>query len=49
MKINAVRVHRLSVPLPRPVRTSIHNHTRADTVLVEHMDWGQDLFTPDAD
>ena len=35
MKVTAVRIHRLSVPLPRPVRTSIHNHTHADTVLVE--------------
>jgi L-alanine-DL-glutamate epimerase-like enolase superfamily enzyme len=35
MKITRVVVHRLSVPLPRPVRTSIHNHTHADTVVVE--------------
>ena len=35
MKITAIEVHRLSVPLPRPVRTAIHNHTHADTVLVE--------------
>ncbi len=35
MKIDSVRVHRLSVPLPRPVKTSIHNHAHADTVLVE--------------
>lgn len=35
MKISSIVVHRLSVPLPRPVRTSIHRHTHADTVLVE--------------
>jgi L-alanine-DL-glutamate epimerase-like enolase superfamily enzyme len=35
VRITAVRVHRLSVPLPRPVKTSIHNHAHADTVLVE--------------
>ncbi len=35
MKISSIVVHRLSVPLPRPVRTSIHSHTHADTVLVE--------------
>lgn len=34
MKITRVNVHRLSLPLPRPVRTSIHNHTHADTVVV---------------
>jgi len=35
MKIASIVVHRLSVPLPRPLRTSIHHHTHADTVLVE--------------
>ena len=35
MKISSVVVHRLSVPLPRPVRTAIHNHAHADTVVVE--------------
>ena len=35
MKITSVVVHRLSVPLPRPVRTAIHNHAHADTVVVE--------------
>lgn len=35
MKIASAVVHRLSVPLPRPVRTSIHTLTHADTVLVE--------------
>jgi L-alanine-DL-glutamate epimerase-like enolase superfamily enzyme len=35
MKIDSVRVHRLSVPLPRPVRTAIHDHAHADTVVVE--------------
>ena len=35
MKITAVEIHRLSVPLPRPVRTAIHNYTHADTVVVE--------------
>jgi L-alanine-DL-glutamate epimerase-like enolase superfamily enzyme len=35
MKITSIRVHRLSVPLPRPVRTAIHNHAHADTVVVE--------------
>ena len=35
MKITGVVVHRLSVPLPRPVRTSRHNHAHADTVVVE--------------
>lgn len=33
--IESIRIHRLSVPLPRPVRTSIHDHSHADTVLVE--------------
>ena len=41
MKITSVRVHRLSVPLPRPVRTAIHNHAHAYTVVVEmHTDAG---------
>jgi L-alanine-DL-glutamate epimerase-like enolase superfamily enzyme len=35
MKITAVVVHRLSVPLPRPVRTARHDHAHADTVAVE--------------
>jgi L-alanine-DL-glutamate epimerase-like enolase superfamily enzyme len=35
VKITNVVVHRLSVPLPRPVRTAIHDHAHADTVLVE--------------
>lgn len=35
MKIERARVHRLSVPLPRPVRTSIHDHAHVDTVVVE--------------
>jgi L-alanine-DL-glutamate epimerase-like enolase superfamily enzyme len=35
MKITDIVVHRLSVPLPRPVRTARHNHTHADTVAVE--------------
>lgn len=35
MKITDAVVHRLSVPLPRPVRTAIHDASRADTVLVE--------------
>jgi len=35
VKISSVVVHRLAVPLPRPLRTSIHHFTHADTVLVE--------------
>ena len=35
MKITDIVVHRLSVPLPRPVRTARHNHADADTVVVE--------------
>jgi len=35
MKITGVVVHRLSVPLPRPVRTARHDHAHADTVAVE--------------
>jgi L-alanine-DL-glutamate epimerase-like enolase superfamily enzyme len=35
VKITAVVVHRLSLPLPRPVRTAIHDHRHADTVVVE--------------
>ena len=35
MKITDIVVHRLSVPLPRPVRTARHDHARADTVAVE--------------
>jgi L-alanine-DL-glutamate epimerase-like enolase superfamily enzyme len=35
VKIASIAVHRLSVPLPRPVRTAIHDHAHADTVVVE--------------
>jgi len=35
MKITDIVVHRLSVPLPRPVRTARHDHAHADTVVVE--------------
>jgi L-alanine-DL-glutamate epimerase-like enolase superfamily enzyme len=35
MKITDIVVHRLSVPLPRPVRTARHDHVSADTVVVE--------------
>ena len=35
MKIATVDVHRLSVPLSRPVRTAIHDHAHVDTVVVE--------------
>jgi L-alanine-DL-glutamate epimerase-like enolase superfamily enzyme len=35
MKITDIVVHRLSIPLPRPVRTARHNHAHADTVAVE--------------
>lgn len=35
MRIAEVVVHRVSLPLPRPVRTSIHSHTHADMVVVE--------------
>ncbi len=35
MKITAVRLHLLSVPLPRPVKTSVHDIRTVDTVLVE--------------
>lgn len=35
MKISSIVVHRLSVPLPRPIRTSIHDLAHAHTVLVE--------------
>ncbi|MBI2156354.1 MAG: mandelate racemase/muconate lactonizing enzyme family protein [Candidatus Rokubacteria bacterium] len=35
MKITQIVVHRLSVPLPRPVRTARHDHAHADTVVVE--------------
>lgn len=35
MKITDIVVHRLSLPLPRPVRTAIHSHAHADTVVVE--------------
>jgi L-alanine-DL-glutamate epimerase-like enolase superfamily enzyme len=35
LKVTDVVVHRLSVPLPRPVRTARHDYTHADTVAVE--------------
>lgn len=35
MNITDIVVHRLSVPLPRPVRTARHDHAHADTVAVE--------------
>ncbi len=35
MKITGVRTHALSVPLPRPVKTSAHDIRTVDTVLVE--------------
>ncbi len=35
LEITDVVVHRLSVPLPRPVRTARHDHAHADTVAVE--------------
>jgi L-alanine-DL-glutamate epimerase-like enolase superfamily enzyme len=35
VKITEVVVHRLSVPLPRPVRTWMHDEAHADTVVVE--------------
>jgi L-alanine-DL-glutamate epimerase-like enolase superfamily enzyme len=35
LKITVIDVHRLSVPLPRPVRTAIHDHRHADTVVVD--------------
>ena len=35
MRITDIVVHRLSVPLPKPVRTARHDHAHADTVLVE--------------
>jgi L-alanine-DL-glutamate epimerase-like enolase superfamily enzyme len=35
MKITDIVVHRLSVPLPRPVRTARHDHAHADTVVAE--------------
>lgn len=35
MKIAEVVIHRLSVPLPRPVRTASHDYRHVDTVLVE--------------
>ncbi len=34
-RIASIRVHRLSVPLPRPLRTAIHNYTHVHTVVVE--------------
>lgn len=35
MKISRVVPHRLSLPLPRPLRTAIHDIRRVDTVVVE--------------
>ncbi len=35
LRITDVVVHRLSIPLPRPVRTARHDHAHADTVAVE--------------
>jgi L-alanine-DL-glutamate epimerase-like enolase superfamily enzyme len=35
MNVTDIVVHRLSVPLPRPVRTARHDHATADTVVVE--------------
>ena len=35
MKITDIVVHRLSIPLSRPVRTARHHHGHADTVVVE--------------
>jgi L-alanine-DL-glutamate epimerase-like enolase superfamily enzyme len=35
VRVTEVVVHRLSVPLPRPVRTARHDHAHADTVVVE--------------
>jgi L-alanine-DL-glutamate epimerase-like enolase superfamily enzyme len=35
VKISSIAIHRLSIPLRRPVRTSIHDLTHVHTVLVE--------------
>lgn len=35
MKVVAIDVHRLAVPLRRPIRTAVHHHEYANTVLVE--------------
>ncbi|MBI4241588.1 MAG: mandelate racemase/muconate lactonizing enzyme family protein [Candidatus Rokubacteria bacterium] len=35
MKVTRVRPHLLSVPLPRPIRTAIHDISAVDTVFVE--------------
>jgi L-alanine-DL-glutamate epimerase-like enolase superfamily enzyme len=35
MKITSIRVHRLSIPLPRPLRTAIHNYPHVHTIAVE--------------
>ncbi len=35
MKITDIVLHRLSIPLPRPVKTAIHDIRSADSVLVE--------------
>ncbi len=46
MKITDVLVLRVSVPRPRPVRTAIHSHAHADTVVAEmpeRPDLGLDL------
>jgi len=43
MKIGHVVVHPLRLPLPRPLKTSIHDVRAVDTVLVE-LDWWEPLF-----
>lgn len=41
MKISTIEVHRLAVPLRRPIRTSVHNFSHAHTVFVQmHTDDG---------
>lgn len=35
MKISAIEVHRLAVPLRRPIRTSVHDFSHAHTVFVQ--------------
>ena len=34
MKITAIEIDRLAIPLRRPIRTSVHDFTHAHTVLV---------------
>ena len=43
MKIGRVVVHPLRLPLPRPLRTAIHDIRSVDTVLVE-LHGGRALF-----